>query len=79
MNKIVLATAGAALVLAIANPVLACGGGRSYRAPHHQAKAVVVPAIVKTDKTEVVPGLAETTEPIGGQSALPSLEQGSRS
>ena len=46
--KFVLAAAGAALVIAVANPAFACGGGGyAYRAPH-QVKAAAAPAIAKS-------------------------------
>jgi hypothetical protein len=77
--KIILAAVGAVLTLAVANPAAACGGGHAYRGVSHQVKAVVVPAVTKAAKTEIPPAAAsETTESIGAQSALPSLEKGSR-
>jgi hypothetical protein len=68
--KIVLAAAGAALVIAVANPAFACGGGGyAYRAPH-QVKAAA-PAIAKSATPARSP---ESIEATGPDLALPSVE-----
>ena len=76
--KIELAAAGAALVIAVANPAFACGGGGyAYRAPH-QVKAAAAPTIAKSAVPARSPKSIEATGP---DLAVPSIElpsEGSR-
>ena len=70
MQKIILAAA--ALLIAAANPALACGGGHAYRAPQHVRAATAT--VAKTAKPATPAVAPEAREPTGAELASPSSE-----